>query len=1082
VQVFADRFVVDRGEPFDLATGARVKLTIVPAPAGRRAIALARLCDRLAGLRHPMLVPLIDYGVSGGHWFEAHVPMPPMRASPADTRRHALHLGRFLRSAGVELPADAVASHAREAIESRSSTSRPIGIHLTDREALDAMRLVFDAHGPPGIAYAVAHGVHGSGLRTFAVQVARAARLSGLLPIDRRVAAQPWSAAICRGRHLCVLDWSVAVEDGPPHVLSTAAAEMPRRHVWLRLRRGDPDSFSDRSARHTLRLERLSVARMIAMIFLDTELGPSVDHLRAAAVAADGLPGRFIDTLVGAQGAISALYVHETAPQYEVPSERGTHAVAGRAYHDAGVRRLERVIEAARALARRGRHARAQRLLRRASVALAARGATQAAAVAACDLGRLQLDRSQPAAALESFGRAREWTTDTATTLRSLAGTGEGLLDEGRLVEAEAVLRAALTGREADPPDVRRLLAETLAVRGDLDTAREIVQKNPAGTRMLALASEIERRRGNLGAAGRLATDALASAADDDCVGTCEARIAAMQVQAVLKNRVEVERHACTARTAARAARSSGLALRAAAESLRCRSLCGVKVSTMRRDRLLTAAGRLPLLRAAQLRVALAGADAEVRRIASRIGALSLVDAGERESRAIDALERLLDLVHEATDEADALRTIANHLLQTLHACSVTIRSAQPRRQVAAAGRPWPSDVAISECVLDGGAGIVRDGVTLEAAEPVRAGARTIGCIAVRWVCGAAPAAVRLTESLRVAAAAIGPVLRTFGSSPPQPPGPHADDLLGPGPAAETIREAITRAAMAPYPVLVEGESGAGKELVARAVHSRSLRRARRFCAINCAALADDLLEAELFGHTRGAFTGAVSERPGFFEEADQGTLFLDEVAELSARAQAKLLRVLQEGEVRRVGENHARKVDARIVAATNRSLQQEVDAGRFRADLRFRLDVIRIRVPPLRERPDEVPWLATTLWADAARRVGTHATLSPDLVAALARYDWPGNVRELQNVIAALSVHAPRRGRVAATLLPPHVAGLAGRATTSFDEARLEFERRFVRAALARSGGRKAAAACQLGVSRQGLAKMMKRLGIADP
>ena len=255
-----------------------------------------------------MLVPLIDYGVSGGHWFEAHVPVPPMRASPADTRRHALHLGRFLRSAGVELPADAVASHAREAIESRSSTNRPIGIHLTDREALDAMRLVFDGHGPPGIAYTVAHGVHGSGLRTFAVQVARAARLSGLLPIDRRVAAQPWIAAICRGRHLCVLDWSDAVEDGPPHVLSTAAAEMPRRHVWLRLRRGDPDSFSDRSARHTLRLERLSVARMIAMIFLDTELGPSVNHLRAAAVAADGLPGRFIDTLVGAQGAISALY------------------------------------------------------------------------------------------------------------------------------------------------------------------------------------------------------------------------------------------------------------------------------------------------------------------------------------------------------------------------------------------------------------------------------------------------------------------------------------------------------------------------------------------------------------------------------------------------------------------------------------------------------------------------------------------------------------------------------------------------------------------------------------------------------
>jgi transcriptional regulator with GAF, ATPase, and Fis domain len=282
--------------------------------------------------------------------------------------------------------------------------------------------------------------------------------------------------------------------------------------------------------------------------------------------------------------------------------------------------------------------------------------------------------------------------------------------------------------------------------------------------------------------------------------------------------------------------------------------------------------------------------------------------------------------------------------------------------------------------------------------------------------------------------------------------------------------------------VLIEGESGAGKEIVARAIHTRGLRRLRRFCAINCAALTDDLLEAELFGHSRGAFTGAVAERAGLFEEADQGTLFLDEVGELSPRAQAKLLRVLQEGEVRRVGENHSRRVDARLVAATNRSLEAEVVAGRFRADLRFRIDVIRIRIPPLRERPDEVPWLASMLWADAARRVGSRATLSPDVVSALARYDWPGNVRELQNVIAALAVHAPRRGRVSAALLPAHVAGVAGRAVASFDDARDEFERRFLRAALARAGGKKAIAARQLGMTRQGLAKMVKRLGVESP
>jgi transcriptional regulator with PAS, ATPase and Fis domain len=295
------------------------------------------------------------------------------------------------------------------------------------------------------------------------------------------------------------------------------------------------------------------------------------------------------------------------------------------------------------------------------------------------------------------------------------------------------------------------------------------------------------------------------------------------------------------------------------------------------------------------------------------------------------------------------------------------------------------------------------------------------------------------------------------------------------------VREEVRRAAQAPYPVLVQGESGSGKELVARAIHARSGRRARKFCAINCAALSDDLLEAELFGHARGAFTGAVGERAGLFEEADQGTIFLDEAGELSGRAQAKLLRVLQEGEIRRVGENVPRKVDARVVAATNRCLEAEVAAGRFRADLRFRLDVVRIVLPPLRDRADEVPGLARRIWSETIDRVGSRATLGDDVLAALARYDWPGNVREMQNVMASLAVNGPRRGRIHASLLPAHVARAGAAASVGFEEARLEFERRFVRAALARAGGRRTAAANQLGVSRQGLAKIIKRLGIVE-
>jgi DNA-binding NtrC family response regulator len=188
---------------------------------------------------------------------------------------------------------------------------------------------------------------------------------------------------------------------------------------------------------------------------------------------------------------------------------------------------------------------------------------------------------------------------------------------------------------------------------------------------------------------------------------------------------------------------------------------------------------------------------------------------------------------------------------------------------------------------------------------------------------------------------------------------------------------------------------------------------------------------------------------------------------------------VLQDGEVRRVGESVSRRVDVRIVAATNRRLEQEAAAGRFRADLRFRLDVVRIEVPPLRDRASDVPLLASRFWHEAAGRVGSKATLAPDAVAALARYEWPGNVRELQNVIAWVAVQSPRRGRIGPSSLPAHVAQANVPVDTTFEAARQEFERRFVKAALANADGQRARAARMLGITRQGLAKMMRRLGI---
>jgi transcriptional regulator with GAF, ATPase, and Fis domain len=333
-----------------------------------------------------------------------------------------------------------------------------------------------------------------------------------------------------------------------------------------------------------------------------------------------------------------------------------------------------------------------------------------------------------------------------------------------------------------------------------------------------------------------------------------------------------------------------------------------------------------------------------------------------------------------------------------------------------------------------------------------------------------------------MAATAAAPVVSTAIERRARPTAPALADLLGLTAAMSELRRAIERAAPAPFAVLIEGESGSGKELVAKAIHRLGLRRDRPFCTLNCAALPDDLIEAELFGHARGAFTGAVSERAGVFEEAHGGTLFLDEVGELSPRAQAKLLRVVQEGELRRLGENLSRRVDVRLVAATNRDLRHQVATGQFRLDLSYRLDVIRLVVPPLRDRREDIPLLADHFWREATSRIGSRATLGAPATAALARYDWPGNVRELQNVLAALAVRTPRRGVVPPEALPPHFGAGRGAEACRLDEARRTFEGRFVRAALVRTGGHRGQAAAELGITRQGLTKLMTRLGIEMP
>jgi two-component system response regulator AtoC len=283
------------------------------------------------------------------------------------------------------------------------------------------------------------------------------------------------------------------------------------------------------------------------------------------------------------------------------------------------------------------------------------------------------------------------------------------------------------------------------------------------------------------------------------------------------------------------------------------------------------------------------------------------------------------------------------------------------------------------------------------------------------------------------------------------------------------VWELVERAAEFTTTVLITGESGSGKEVVARSIHERCERADQPFLAINCGAIPESLIESELFGHSRGAFTGADAARPGLFREADGGTVFLDEIGELPAHIQVKLLRVLQEQEVRPVGEPRSVPIDVRIVAATARDLAGEVAAGRFRDDLYYRLNVLQIHVPPLRDRPDDIPVLAEQLLRNLSRRVGKRVEpLVPDVLDLLAGYPWPGNVRELENTLERALI-LTRDGRLTRNLFP-FADQVKTEAEASAPEGSLEdlsikrrtraLEERLIRLALEHTGGNRTRAA----------------------
>jgi two-component system nitrogen regulation response regulator NtrX len=314
--------------------------------------------------------------------------------------------------------------------------------------------------------------------------------------------------------------------------------------------------------------------------------------------------------------------------------------------------------------------------------------------------------------------------------------------------------------------------------------------------------------------------------------------------------------------------------------------------------------------------------------------------------------------------------------------------------------------------------------------------------------------------------------------------------LFGHSRQMHEVRDLIERVSDTDVTVLIRGESGVGKELVARALHEQSLRKDKPFVKVNCAALPTELLESELFGFEKGAFTGAIQHKPGKFEFANHGTMFLDEIGDMSFPLQAKLLQALQDGEFSRLGGKSDVRVDVRVITATNCDLENAVAAGKFREDLYFRLNVVPIFVPPLRERVEDVPLLADHFMAMLAREYGRRPkTFEADAVRALQRYSWPGNVRELRNLVERLMIMVPGDRLSSRDLLflesGPAAASLGGlgasraSAMAPLHEARDEFEKQYILRALAAQQGNMSRTAEVLGVERSNLYRKMRAFGI---
>jgi DNA-binding NtrC family response regulator/tetratricopeptide (TPR) repeat protein len=1144
VDLFADRFVMTAvGSAIDLATGDRVTMTIGKAGGAAEQAQWVARCDALQKLRHRSIARLVDFGAIGRQarfeaWRCGGSPDGARAVRDAVCRRAR----DFLQASGLTpgvarddsvrsstrgpvilLPPDAGYPHGAPRLPEASSIDA-YGLTIVDRPAVTVIAELFEATGDSAPRIVSLRGPAGAGKTVAVGELARAARLNGLVPVSAAMLQAPFSAAL-RGRTLFIIDDEAGVRDRWASLVEWALRS-PRPHVML------VTGCHDEPWLDGILLDPVSPDALAGSIRPAAVPPALLQQIARAAARADGNPGRFAASLWGsgrdashplpsraaARGSLRAaerhaLYAEENEALRASPlNEPRTWPAPGEL---ASLRR--RMDGAIRQLAE-GRHAAGERALRQSAGSLLRRGDWAHAGRGSFALASSLLKRGQTQSAQAALDQARDCSrraghdgllVDVATL------SGHAWIDLARLDEAESVIGAARAAAAA-AQDVAKAARASLAMArclfwrgryGDADAILSALPRAGLPDRLtvsaLVAASRLSVGLGDFGRAVSSALEARERAGalrDPDVVA--DAAAAAAFAHLAVNDYGGVARDADECILAARAARSPLQAIRARllfAESERRQGRRAAAVAVVKRVKRVERSlppivrARCDLLADLLEPGASAGAVADRHTGASGLAALALLMPRRATSEdgasiagmegVIDEIVGILHLCQNAEEDLAVLTGVCARLRSQLHAAAVAFIIVEHGAPVVIAADGGRLETAIAQRAMAAGIAIPphRTDDRLEAAAPVRCGGATIGALMARWTLGTPHNLSRAPTMLMMAAtaaapAAAGAVSRRAGLTQAGP-----TELLGSSGLMRDLRRAIERAAAAPFCVLIEGESGSGKELVARAVHGCGPRRDRAWCALNCAALPDDLVESELFGHARGAFTGAVGERPGVFEEAHAGTLFLDEIGELSLRAQAKVLRVIQDGELRRVGENVSRRVDVRIVAATNRDLRQEVAAGRFRLDLLYRLDVIRLLVAPLRDRREDIALLADHFWRDAAARVGSRATLGATTVAALGRYDWPGNVRELQNVLAALAVRTPKRGIVPPTALTPQFGEYRSSDAWRLDDARRGFDERFVRAALARTGGRRAEAAAELGVTRQGLTKLMTRLGITD-